>query len=383
MERSFIYVRQCHQHVEIRLGRGFCAADLNVVRSLRGRRWDAERTVWTAPDPAQAVARLREQFPADRLIVSMGNDERPHDTNSAPRSKILERVQEGLLLRGYSRQTRRVYLGHLRRFVEWCELNPPEDETQPGDHPETLPEGGRLFGANPVATAERYLLNLIKRRSVSRSYHIQMVSALRFLFETVLQQPKMALQIPRPRRQAKLPEVLSAEEVARMLEKPRNLKHRALIMLLYSSGLRVGEIVRLRPGDIEEDRGLLRVRAGKGGKDRITILADRAFQVLRTYRAAYPTDKWLFQGARADRHLSARSVQRVVSRAAEAAGVQKHVTPHVLRHSFATHLLEAGINLRIIQELLGHKNPRTTQIYTHVARTTIGAVRSPLDNLPE
>jgi site-specific recombinase XerD len=166
-----------------------------------------------------------------------------------------------------------------------------------------------------------------------------------------------------------------------MLDKTRNLKHRALLMLVYCAGLRVGEVVRLRPADLDVDRGLLRVRRGKGGKDRQTLLADRAIEALRLYRSAYPCDHWLFPGARPDRHLTTRTVQRVVKRVARSAGIEKDVTTHTLRHSFATHLLEGGTNLRVIQELLGHQSLRTTQIYTHVAKSTLEGVRSPLDNL--
>jgi integrase/recombinase XerD len=166
-----------------------------------------------------------------------------------------------------------------------------------------------------------------------------------------------------------------------MLSRSRNPKHRALLMLLYSAGLRVGEVVRLRPSDLDVERGLLRVRRGKGNKDRYTLLAKRAVDAVRIYLDAYPTDLWLFPGTTPERHLTARSVQRVVKRAAQAAGIPKDVTTHTLRHSFATHLLEGGTNLRVIQELLGHQSARTTQIYTHVSKSTLESVRSPLDNL--
>jgi integrase/recombinase XerD len=192
----------------------------------------------------------------------------------------------------------------------------------------------------------------------------------------------LALCFPRPRKERALPAVLSPDEVGRMLARTRNLKHRSLIMLQYSAGLRVGELVRLRPADLDADRGLVRVRRGKGGKDRYSLLARRAVETLRLYRDAYPTHLWLFPGSRPDRHLTARSVQRVVKAAARSAEIEKDVTTHTLRHSFATHLLEAGTNLRVIQEVLGHRSPRTTQVYTHVARSALEAVRSPLDNLP-
>ncbi len=280
-------------------------------------------------------------------------------------TESLDVMRRALVLRGYSPRTRKVYLGHLHRFLAWA-----------GTGLDGLPD-------DTTELAQRYILELAERRRVSRSYHSQVVSALRFLFETVLQRPSLALQIPRPRKESRLPTVLSTDEVARLLARPRNHKHRALLTLLYSSGLRVGEVVRLRAADLDTDRRMLRVRGGKGRKDRYTLLARRAVETVNVYRDAYPTDHWLFPGGRMDRHLTTRSVQRVVERAARSAGIPKKVTPHTLRHSFATHLLEGGTNLRIIQELLGHSSASTTQIYTHVARSTFEAVRSPLDNLGE
>ncbi|MEN8376683.1 MAG: tyrosine-type recombinase/integrase, partial [Gemmatimonadota bacterium] len=387
--RCTVRVRLERTHIEISLEPGFTEADLAVVRGLPHRRWDSARRLWTVPEPEAALAVLRASFGPKRVLVS----EVPAETGPAeppdPADELLERSREQLLLRGYSPRTRRVYLGHLRRFVTWVAIQSSGGDGIPSsrhgnargrEDPDTR---GPLDLSHPDAEAlvQRYLLELIQIRRVSRSYHSQVVSALRFLFEAVLGRPRLALAIPRPKKERRLPEVLSPEEVARLLEKTRNPKHRALLMLLYSAGLRVGELIRLRPADLELDRGMIRVRRGKGAKDRVTLLADRAVAAIETYRAAYAADEWLFPGARKGRHLTSRSVQRVVARAARAAGIRKRVTPHTLRHSFATHLLEAGTNLRLIQELLGHGSARTTQIYTHVARTALESIRSPLDNL--
>jgi len=365
-----IQVRQRDDRLEIALGEGFTRADLRFVKTLPGRRWSPGRRMWIVPHPDTALRSLVERFGRARLrieptVSALSPSPRP------PLPPGLERVRQGLLLRGYSPRTRKVYLGHLRRFMEWRTGR----DACAYDVESILEEDAE-------AIVQSYLVHLAADRDVSRSYHNQVVSALRFLFETVLERPRLAVRIPRPKKKEKLPEVLSPAEVARVLEKPRNLKHRALLVLLYSAGLRVGELVRLRPEDLDEDRRLVRVRGGKGGKDRNTLLARRALEVVRRYRAAYPTGRWLFPGSRRDRHLTTRSVQRVVARAAEAAGIRKRVTPHTLRHSFATHLLEGGTNLRIIQELLGHRSARTTQVYTHVAQSTLQAVRSPVDNLP-
>lgn len=391
-----VHVRHAPDHLEIVLGAGFTEQDLQDVRALPGRRWDAERGAWIVPHPDRSLARLRAAFGDGRLEVRRIAE----DEGAGPH---LERVRHGLVLRGYSPRTRKVYLGHLRRFLAWCRgrgtsgtgaaagagSGESADRTR-GAVADGEPESGgpadelsALLGDDPEGLVHRYLTELATSRSLSRSYHNQVVSALRFLFETVLGEPRIAVRIPRPRKRQKLPQVLSREEVARILGKPRNLKHRAVLVLLYSAGLRVGEVVRLRPEDVDEDRGVLRVREGKGGKDRTTLLADRAVEALRVYRRAYGDGRWLFPGSRPDRHLGTRSVQRIVARAARAAGIRKRVTPHTLRHSFATHLLEAGTNLRLIQELLGHRSARTTQIYTHVSRTQLQAVRSPVDTLPE
>jgi site-specific recombinase XerD len=365
------------RHIEVELLPGFTRDDLDCVRGLPGRGWDPRRRVWTVPGLGGPLGVLRAWFGEERVrVVDLRGDAPP--VGSAPRVPSplhlpsedphavdpLERVHSALLLRGYSPRTRKVYLGHLRRFLQWCGGGPPR-----------LPD-------DPEAACQAYLVDLVERRGISRSGHNQVVSALRFLCESVLGRPTLALRVPRPKKEHRLPAVLSQGEVARMLAKARNPKHRALLMLLYSAGLRVGEAVCLRPSDLDGERGLLRVRSGKGRKDRYTLLARRAVDAVSLYLAAFPTDdEWLFPGARPGRHLTTRSAQRVVTRTAEAAGIAKRVSAHTLRHSFATHLLERGTNLRIIQELLGHQSARTTQVYTHVASSSLQAVRSPLDDL--
>jgi integrase/recombinase XerD len=153
-------------------------------------------------------------------------------------------------------------------------------------------------------------------------------------------------------------------------------------MLLYSSGLRVSELVRLRSEDLDSDRGLIRVRAGKGRKDRYTLLSDRAAEEIEIHRRFQGDEvPWVFPGGHDGRPITVRTVQKVVARIGERAGIRKKVTPHVLRHSFATHLLETGTDIRYIQELLGHASTKTTQIYTHVSRKDLARIRNPLDHL--
>lgn len=178
-----------------------------------------------------------------------------------------------------------------------------------------------------------------------------------------------------------MPVVFSREEVKRLLEKVVNLKHRMLLALIYAGGLRVGEVVRLKPENIDSQRMLIRGRQAKGFKDRYTLLPQSILEELRTYWLRYQPKKWLFPGTRLGRHLTERSVQEVFKRAMKSAGIHKPATTHCLRHSFATHLLESGTDLRYIQELLGHSSPKTTQIYTHVTRKDLARIISPLDPL--
>jgi site-specific recombinase XerD len=160
-----------------------------------------------------------------------------------------------------------------------------------------------------------------------------------------------------------------------------NLKHKALLMLIYSAGLRVSEAVQLRLEDIDGQRRLIRVRASKGRKDRYTLLSEVALQVLREYWKAYHPRGWLFPGQKEGRHLTSRTAEKILEQARQRAGIAKHFTVHTLRHSFATHLLEGGTDLRYIQELLGHKSSKTTEIYTHVSRKDLAQIASPLDQL--
>lgn len=222
------------------------------------------------------------------------------------------------------------------------------------------------------------MLYLIDEKKVSRSYLDQAISAIKFFYKRVLRKPQPVAEIPRPRKERRLPTVLGREAVLRLLYAVDNLKHQALLMLVYSAGLRVSEVVRLRPEDLNEERGLIHVR-GKGRKDRYTLLSKVALKVVTAYQEAYHPEGWLFPGAKPGRHLSARSVEKVLEKARKRAKSPQHATPHTLRHCFATHLLEEGADLRYIQELLGHSSPKTTQIYTLVSRKELSRIRSPLD----
>lgn len=174
---------------------------------------------------------------------------------------------------------------------------------------------------------------------------------------------------------------MSGEEVFRILSSVANVKHKAILMLIYSAGLRVSEVVKLRVEDIDTQRKLIHLKGAKGRKDRCTILSEVALESLKEYWGEYKSEKWLFSGAEDGRHISTRTVQAIFEQAKNKANIRKDVTVHSLRHSFATHLLESGIDLRYIQELLGHKSSKTTEIYTPVSNKYLGKIISPLDTM--
>lgn len=206
------------------------------------------------------------------------------------------------------------------------------------------------------------------------------VNALKFYYEQVLRRPVKHHLYMRPREGRKLPLILSKEEVRSIIAKITNLKHRAIIETIYSAGLRLNESIELRIINIDFSRLLIRISRGKGDKDRYTMLSERLAITLKEYIKKYQPRVWLFEGIGGEKY-SSRSVQKIFQRAVNAAGIEKAVTVHTLRHSFATHLLEAGTDLRYIQELLGHASSKTTEIYTHVSKQAIGGIKSPLDTL--
>jgi site-specific recombinase XerD len=227
-----------------------------------------------------------------------------------------------------------------------------------------------------------FLLDLVEEKRVAWSYYKQVLAALRYFYRYVIRRGEIVDDIRGPRAARPLPIVLSAQEVARLFKAIPSLKHRTILMLAYGAGMRVGEAVRVRLTDIDRERKVIRIAQGKRKKDRYTVLSPALLEMLNRYCwAAQPEDQ-LFTTRSTGRPITVSTVQRACKEAQRNAGIDKTITPHTLRHSFATHLLEAGANLRVIQVLLGHASPRTTAVYTHVSTELIGKVVSPLDELP-
>ena len=224
----------------------------------------------------------------------------------------------------------------------------------------------------------RVFLQSLIHKNVSNSYLNQVINSIKFYYEIVLNMPNRFYEIERPRKETKLPIVISKEEILSIIEHTNNIKHRCIVELLYGSGLRRSELLNLKINDIDSKRMLIRIKNTKGNKDRQTLLSKIALKDLRLYFKEYKPKNYLFEG-RKEQRLSAESVLKIVKTAAEKAKISVRVTPHILRHSFATHLLESGVDLRQIQVLLGHGSTKTTEIYTHVTTNTFKTIKNPLD----
>jgi len=267
-------------------------------------------------------------------------------------------MERDMKIRGFSSCTRDAYLRGVRDFIRYF-MRSPDKLT--------------------CKDINRYQLYLIEERKVSLSYFNQIVAAIRFFYLTSLNKQWNVNQIPYQRTHRRLPEVLSRKEIDSLFNSVTNIKHLALLMTIYSAGLRVSEAVNLRISDIDSQRMVIRIEQGKGFKDRYVMLAKRLLPVLSKYKEKYKPSHWLFPGQDPSRHLNQRGTQAFFAKYKKAANISKSATVHSLRHSFATHLLEDGVNIRVIQGLLGHKSLSSTVIYTHVAKSDLVKVRSPLD----
>lgn len=304
--------------------------------------------------------------------------------------KMEKELSHALKAKGYSSKTVKAYLGHVRRYQENCQPRVGAEENTDGQQGERaeehtndqlnkLAEGAELeiYDRQRVQDYAVFLLG----RGHSHAYVNQAISAMRFLVAVVLKMPSEEARYLRPKKEKKLPYVMSEQEVLRILLAPDNLKHRTMLYLTYSSGLRVSEVVRLKLTDLDKERGIICVRQGKGKKDRHTLLSQAAWVLVEKYVKQYRPTTWLFPGQNPGTHLHERSLQKVFTEALARSGVKKKAGIHVLRHSFATHLLEQGTDLRYIQELLGHANPATTERYTHVSTKNLRRIQSPLDRI--
>ena len=343
-----------------------------MINALPDVKWSTEFSMYYVPNNPAALNLVYKQLRGVAWVnsnhffprSSFGRENEDLDVQWFRKRKNVEGVRScpesylaKLELKRYANNTVKTYVSCFETFINHYKNRELED-----------------LDENDVRL---YLQKLIQDNA-SHSYINQAINSIKFYYEVVLEMPNRFYAIERPRTEGKLPKVLAKEEVLAIIKNTNNLKHRCIVSLLYSAGLRRKEVLNLHPQDIDGKRMAIMVRSGKGNKDRLTILSEKLLVDLRRYYRQWRPEKFLFEGP-GGRQYSAESVAMIVKGAAQRAGIKKNVTPHMLRHSFATHLLESGTDLRYIQVLLGHKSTKTTEIYTHVATNVFLKIKNPLD----
>ena len=339
---------------------------ITLIKSFPFRNWDVKNKWWTTVNSEQVINSL-EEFCSDnnisiKYLESNRNKIKPRiSKESIPNfRKCPKEYIDKLLIMRYSKSTINSYQSSFEEFINYYHTKKINEISEP----EIL----------------QFLRYLVAERHVSTSYQNISINAIKFYFERVLKETRKFYYVDRPRKEKKLPVVLNKDEIAKMIKLTDNIKHKAILMLIYSAGLRVSEAINIRIEDIDSKRKLIHIKGAKGKKDRTSLLSNKTLLFLREYFKLYTPKEYLFSGQRGGKY-AASSIQKIVKSASNKAGILKNVTTHTLRHSFATHLLEKGVNLRYIQTLLGHENSTTTEIYTHVSSDSYEGISSPIDDL--
>ena len=321
---------------------------INRIKKLDGSRWSQTKKVWHLPNTEE----YRNQF---QIIIPKKKS--PNDEGI----QALTQFKQWLRSKRYSENTILTYCDGLKTFLVYYNHKSIESITN---------EDVILFNNNHIL-----------KNNFSASYQNQIINAIKLYFKTIRETNIDIEKIHRPKRAKSLPNVLSKEEVKAILESPTNVKHKVMLSLIYSCGLRCGELLALKPVNIDSKRNIILLKNSKGKKDRIAPLSPKILALLREYYKMYKPISYLFEGSIKGNPYDDRSLQQVLKTAVQKAGITKPVTLHWLRHSYATHLLESGTDLRYIQELLGHNSSKTTEIYTHVSTKNIQQIKSPFDDL--
>ncbi len=361
---------------------------LNIIKNIHGRYFDMETKYWEVPYTLLTL-RFLETYLAEKYVFQFTpktdipealtpNIGFAHRKQPAHFAKPIEQVkpphasfiyakyesavvalEELLMLKRYSFRTIKVYKNAFRLFLKHYDIIPPEYITE--------------------EQIKAYLLFRVKEK-ISESHQNQIINAIKFYYEKVLKQERKTYYLPRPKKPEMLPNILTEEEVVKLIKAVDNFKHKTIMILIYSAGLRLGEVVNLRLPDLNVAQMKVFIKGGKGKKDRMSILSEKALEMLKLYITLYKPVDFVFEGQEGGAY-SVRSVQNIFTEAKFRSEINPYATVHTLRHSFATHLLENGTPLRYIQELLGHASIKTTEIYTHITDKGMKNVKSPLDKL--
>ncbi len=337
---------------------------ISRVKTLPGAKWSQSRNFWYLPAQDFSLSKVFEALqPVAFIDYSTLRDSKtqPQKKNVIAKQAVEIPVAFKNLLeqKRYAENTKSIYLSYFSDFIRYFKNRKPEEISK--------------------AEINDYILHLIKTGDISPSQQNQRINAIKFYYEKVLDRQKEYYDIERPRKEKRLPEVLSKEEIGYMIKAITSIKHQCLIAVTYSCGLRRSEVVNLKIADIDSKRMQVRIKAAKGKKDRYVPLAKNTLTLLRNYYKVEKPLLYLFEGNNGAQY-SKTSVYNVIINAAKKAGITKRVYPHILRHSFATHNLEQGMDLRLIQELLGHESSKTTEIYTHVSQKDFAKFKNPFDD---
>jgi len=332
-----------------------------VVKAISGRFYNKPQKLWSIVNTEKNYELLKKIFANKFIIKEEEKKVKIPDFSLNEKSlTALSEAEQKLILKAYSPNTIRTYKHELIIFFKYFERYDLKTVTK--------------------EQIESYLFYLITKFKIGESKQNIAINAIKFYYEQILKMPREFYDIQRPKRSKTLPNVLSEEEVFKLINSPKNLKHKAILYTIYSCGLRLNELLNLRVDDIRSKDAYVFVKGAKGKKDRRTILSGYLLELLRKYYIKYKPSYWLFEGQSGGKY-SAKSVQNIFRKAQKKSGTNPWSTPHTLRHSFATHLLENGENLRNIQVLLGHESSKTTEIYTHVINATNKNIQNPLDNI--
>ena len=337
-----------------------------LIQSFPYRTWDDENKWWTTVNSEKIIQQLEDFCRYNNMKIKYFDSNvqkvvpRTHKSKIPNYKNCPKEYTDKLTIMRYSKSTINSYSSSFEEFINYYHMKKLNDISEP----EIL----------------EFLRYLVVDRHVSASYQNTSINAIKFYYEKVLGESRKFYYVDRPRKEKTLPVVLNKEEVTKMIKLTDNVKHKAILMLIYSAGLRISEAINLRIEDIDSERKLIHIKGAKGKKDRTSLLSTKTLVFLREYYKLYLPKEYLFTGQYGGKY-AATSIQKIVKAAAKRAGIIKNVTTHTLRHSFATHLLEQGVNLRYIQTLLGHDSSKTTEIYTHVSSKSFDGISSPLDDL--
>ncbi len=346
---------------------------IDKLKSIVPAQWSRSNRAWVVAYSDENMSLLQQQLSAFSVagqfdsvnVILKVNHNKPSAKVESEKLAIyqeeLDAFKAWMQSKRYAESTMKSYIHGVNIFLNFM-------------HPKAIVE---IDNADVIRFNTEYILS----NKLSSAYQNHVVNGIKFFFKIIEKSGIDVMKLPRPRPEHRLPNVLSKEEVKALLEVVKNQKHKAMLSLIYGCGLRAGELLRLLPKDVDSNRNVLLIRQSKGKKDRIVPLSLKLIEMLRAYFVVYRPVKWLFEGQEPGEQYAARSLQQVLKLAIEKANMQKPVTLHWLRHSYATHLHESGTDIRFIQELLGHNSSRTTEIYTHVSTRSIQNIKSPFDSL--